>query len=333
MHRLSILAPLGLACGLFTYPAQAQQAGPANPSAAAQYTAGEHTVASIGAPTDSHPLNTVRDAQERLTVAVLVEGRGPYRFLVDTGSQATMVTRGMSDSLGLASAGPATLVATGSRSTVDTVRVGALAFGERTVTNFTAPVLQREHLGADGILGLDSLQGLRVLLDFRRARIIVGESDEGRQAGTFEIVVRARRKLGQMIITNAEVDGVRTAVIIDTGAYGSIGNMALQRRLRARSQGEGTGVDVNGTEFRTVLGIAGNLQIGPIQLRAVRLGFADSPALSALGFANKPAIILGMDSLRLFDRVAIDFARRQILFDAPRGTPSAPATSDRATRL
>ena len=49
----------------------------------------------------------------------------------------------------------------------------------------------------------------------------------------------------------------------------------------------------------------------------VPIGFADSPTFAALGFAKRPALILGIGNMRVFDRVAIDFARRQILFDIP----------------
>ena len=36
------------------------------------------------------------------------------------------------------------------------------------------------------------------------------------------------RVLGQLVITDAELDGIKVAVIVGTGAQGSIGNLALQ---------------------------------------------------------------------------------------------------------
>ena len=49
------------------------------------------------------------------------------------------------------------------------------------------------------------------------------------------------------------------------------------------------------------------------------IAYADGPAFAALGLHKKPALILGMRDLRLFDRVAIDFESRTVLFDLPRG--------------
>ncbi len=79
-------------------------------------------------------------------------------------------------------------------------------------------------MGADGILGLDSLQDLRVIIDFRDNRLSVVEPARRSDSSEFEIVVRARRRLGQMIITDAVIDRVRIAIVIDTGAQVSMGN-------------------------------------------------------------------------------------------------------------
>lgn len=139
-------------------------------------------------------------------------------------------------------------------------------------------------------------------------------SDRFRQS---PLLSRARAKLGQMIITDARLDGVKTAVIIDTGAQNSVGNKALLRKLRSRSDHTFSSTDVHGTTMKGRLSYAKRLQIGPIQLSQIPIGFADSPALDALGYADRPAVILGMGNLRLFDRVAIDFSTPKVMFDLP----------------
>lgn len=49
------------------------------------------------------------------------------------------------------------------------------------------------------------------------------------------------------------------------------------------------------------------------------LAFADSPAFHRLDLVKRPAMLLGMAQLRMFRRVAIDFATRRVLFDLPVG--------------
>lgn len=259
-----------------------------------------------------------RDRHQRMTVPVTINGAGPYRFLIDTGAQATVVTARVIDALGLAPTGRATLVAMASRTQVETITLDGLEFAGRRFNNLTAPLLRDRDIGADGIIGLDSLQDLRVVIDFRTDAITVVDTPTG--GSGYEIVVRARRKLGQMIITDARIDGVRTAVIIDTGSWHSIGNRALQRKLRRQRQSDTmSSTDVAGSVLTSDVGMLGKLQIGPLGLADLPVGFTDSPAFAALDLADKPALILGMGNLRPFDRVAIDFSSRRVLFDVPRG--------------
>lgn len=263
-------------------------------------------------------IHAQRDRYQRMTVPVTIEGKGPYRFLVDTGAQATVITPRVTDTLGLVPSGRATLVAMASRTQVDTVELDGLEFAGRQFNNLKTPLLRDHHIGADGIIGLDTLQDLRVIIDFKSDAITVADATLDPNSA-YEIVVRARRRLGQMIITDAEVDGVRTAVIIDTGSWHSIGNTALQRRLRARHSDAMVSTDVAGVSLRSDVAMLGDLTIGALGLSNLLVGFSDSPAFDALGYGNKPALILGIGNLRPFDRVAIDFSTRRILFDVPRG--------------
>lgn len=271
-------------------------------------------------PAASEIIASQTDRFSRMTVPVTIEGQGPFRFMIDTGSQATVVTRGLRDRLGLPSLGQATLVGMAATKQVEVVRLDGLEFAARVFDAIHAPILEELHIGADGILGLDSLQDLRVLIDFRTHSIAV---DDLRALGGdrgYEIVVRARRKLGRLIITDAMIDGVRTAVVIDTGAQGSMGNLALQRRLRSRAAADVVTTDVTGTTITSPSGFARSVEIGRMRLSGLSIAFADAPAFAALGLSDKPAMVLGVADLRSFDRVAIDFATRTVLFDLPPGS-------------
>ncbi len=264
-------------------------------------------------------LELEEERHDRLTLPVMVEGMGPFDFMIDTGSQATAVTHRINEGLALTPYGTATLVGMASRRPVDVVEVDEVSFGNHTVYDLVSPVLDSQHVGADGILGLDSLQDFRVLIDFREQTIAVqdvSEVDNYRKG--FEIIVRARQELGQLLITNAIVEGVRATVIIDTGAQGSIGNLALQERLRAKRAQEVITTDVNGVELTGELSFVRTLNIEGLALTNVPLTFADAPAFHALGLGDTPVISLGMQHLEMFDRVAIDFSRQRILFDVPR---------------
>lgn len=257
------------------------------------------------------------DRYERMTVPVTIDGKGPYRFFIDTGAQATVVTSRITEDLAIEPRGKATLVAMGSSKVVDMIDIDGLEFADRRLSGLRAPLLNRDHIGADGILGLDSLQDMRVLIDFSEDSMSVSDAAEAGGTSGYEIVVRARAKLGQMIITDAKINGVRTAVVIDTGAQNSIGNDALLQRLRGRKSDPFEFVDVNGVPVISKVAYARTLRIGNLEMLRVPIGFHDSPAFAALGLSDQPALILGMRNLRLFERVAIDFAARKVMFDLP----------------
>ncbi len=257
------------------------------------------------------------ERHQRLTIPVTIDGSGPYNFMVDTGSQATAITHGINEELDLEHLGTATLVGMASRRSVDLVELEELGLGSRTIYNLSAPILNREHVGADGIIGLDTLQDMRVLIDFRNETIAVADAEQEYSSRGFEIIVKARTKLGQLLITDAEIEGVKATVIIDTGAQTSLGNKVLQRRIRAKRQEDITTTDVNGVSMVGEWAIAREIKIEGLTLKNMPIAFADAPAFEALGLGDKPVISLGMQHLKIFNRVAIDFSKKRVLFDLP----------------
>ncbi len=259
------------------------------------------------------------DRHGRMTVPVRIGGSGPYEFLIDTGAQNTVLSKTLATRLSLVATNKARLVGIAGTEIVDTVNIEEFGLGRRSYYSLIAPLLDRTHIGADGIVGLDSLQGQRVLIDFKRGLITIDDAKTLGGNRGFEIIVNAKRQSGQMIMADARIDGVRTDVVIDTGADTSIGNMALYRALsRRRDQGNTMLKSVTGQEIEAKLSFGGKLEIERMTIGNLLVAYVDTPAFAALGLVKRPAILLGMRDLRSFDRVAIDFAARKVLFDLPR---------------
>ena len=262
-------------------------------------------------------IHTAADAAERMTVSVAVQGGGPYRFLVDTGSQRTVLSTALANRLALVQGPTVRVVGVAGIHSVATARVDEIAFGNQLVAGLTVPLLEDRHMGADGIIGTDSLQGQRVVIDFVRNTIAVGSASDAASTSGYEIVVRARRRSGRLILTNALIDGVRTDVVIDTGAQGTIGNRALQKASRGKKAGTGSLFSVTGQMLAADFEVARLLKIDALQLGNVLIAYADAPAFAELKLSAKPAILLGMREMRAFKRVAINFASRKVSFDLP----------------
>lgn len=260
------------------------------------------------------------DSQRRLTVPVRIGESGPYHFVVDTGSQRTLVSSAVAAQLALPASGMVQIVDVGGRHQVATAVADELGIGTRKYRDLMMPVFEQEHLGADGVIGTDNMQGQRLLIDFARNRLQIGHPKELGGNRGYEIVVTARRKSGQLIITEAEVDGIRVSVVIDTGADTSIGNRALQRALARRGEvTKVTLISVTGAEIVADYAPFDRLSIGSVSITNPAIAFADAPVFGALGLDHKPAMMLGMRELRLFKRVALDFGSRRVRFDLPPG--------------
>ncbi|MBS0478567.1 MAG: aspartyl protease family protein [Proteobacteria bacterium] len=258
-----------------------------------------------------------RTATNRMTVPVQVDGKGPYAFIIDTGAERSVVSRELADMLGLDAGERARLFDFAGPSTVSTVKVASLSAGSLSTGEIEAPALAAANMGASGMLGIDALQGHRLVIDFDRNRMTLMAAKK-RPRG--EIVVGAESRLGQLIVTKATFEGRPIAVIIDTGSSVSIGNMAMRALAKRppRTIGPINVQSVTGRSFDVNYVMINDLHIGDMRFDRFGLSFADVPPFARFGLADKPALILGMNSLKMFRRVEIDFVNRAIAFTLPR---------------
>ena len=260
---------------------------------------------------------------ERVTIPIHIDGKGPWNFIIDTGSQRTVIARDLAEQLALSPRANVTILSMTGRSEAGTVAVPKLGFGGGTIDDIEAPVLEGEHLGAPGLLGLDSLHAKRLLLNFRTGRMEISASGSRRRVAIDPdaIVVEARRRRGQLILLDSEVNGMKVAVMLDTGSHFSIGNLALRDRLiakkRAPDMAEAVLTSVTGGQLTGQVGRIKSVRMGRVNLTQVPVLFADASPFAELGMKEKPALLLGISALRIFDKVAIDFGRGKVDFLLP----------------
>lgn len=258
-----------------------------------------------------------KDENDRMTVLVHLSGRGPFRFVVDTGADRTAISSEVAERLGLKAGETAALHTLTGRSLVQTATVPGLQLSRSSMTIVDAPVLESTHMGADGILGTDSLRSERVVFDFENGMMSLVPSavrvpkDDGRT-----IVVTGRLRNGRLILTNAVADANKITAVIDTGSEVSIGNEALRRRLERRGMLKGSGlVKLQSVTGEILLGqytVLKELELGDVTLRNLAVVFADAHTFKQLDLEKRPALLLGMNALRAFKKVSIDFASRKL---------------------
>jgi len=179
-----------------------------------------------------------RKVRTRMTVEVLINGRGPFRFLVDSGADSSVVGLRIARELQLPAGTPAILNSMTGSARVQRVLIDELSLGARTIRNLELPALLEQDLGGDGIVGIDALGEQRLMMDFEKRVIKVEDARRPAKWIGGEIVVTARRRRGQLILTQVSAAGLPLEAVVDTGSEITIGNLALRDKLIRRKPGQ-----------------------------------------------------------------------------------------------
>jgi predicted aspartyl protease len=311
-RRLQLLTPIA---AIIAAPAGAQTATAVFDAISLRSTSGS-TQAETGT-----SIKFRDDAHQRMTVPVRLAESGPYRFLVDTGADRTSISRDLVEALKLGAGRAAQLHTVTGSTPVSTAKIEELQFSAEPIASLEAPVLERNNIGADGILALDSLRSQRIEFDFRKNRMSVLPSPRRHyhdEPGT--IVVRARQRNGRLVLSSARADGLALTVVIDTGSELTIGNAALKKKLendRLRTPSTVQLQSVTGQFLPGEYTFLRRLEFGGAGLKNLAIVFADAHTFKQLGLEDKPAILLGMNALRAFDVVSIDFAQKKLRVMVP----------------
>jgi len=256
-----------------------------------------------------------KNRDERMTVPVRLAGAGPYQFLVDTGADRTAVSRQLVTRLKFPSAGGVELHSLSGVSSVGTAKIENVQL-TKTPATIDAAVLEGANMGADGIVGVDLLSSQRVQFDFDKQTmsIVPAATPEGIEDRN-SIVVRAKRKNGRLVITDAVANDERLTVVLDTGSQITVGNEALRRRLSDNLVDVAQTVELESVTGQKIVGsymFIKQLSIGGVNLTNLAVVFTDAHTFKQLGLDKRPALLLGMNAIRAFKRVSIDFANRKL---------------------
>ena len=273
-------------------------------------------------PATAADLLSFANADQRMTVPVSIGPSGPYPFIIDTGSERTVVSRQLADVLKLVPARRVRVTTMAGQSELGTYTLPDLRVSKIAPDTLEAPAVEATDLGAPGMLGIDALKGHAVSIDFDKNVMEVRPSKKRGFGGSpDDIVIRAKNLYGQLIVTDARYRGKRISVVIDTGSPVTVGNLALLKRVKTeKTLGTVALLAVTGQYLQADYRVIDSLDIAGIGFHQLPIAFADALPFKRFGLTDTPALMLGMDSLKLFRRVQIDFANREIRFTLPRST-------------
>jgi predicted aspartyl protease len=257
---------------------------------------------------DVVPLRLVRGRLP--VVSVRVEGRGPFDFLLDTGTTATVLRSDLAESLEIPIVAAAPVGTAGGdrvllRAARTTVSLGSV---RRAVAPLVSRLetLVRVDEGIRGILGLDWLSSCNYLLDYEGRRLVLDDRDEGEGPREPRVPFRLDRRRILVPVHPHRPAEDAVWLVLDTGAEGVVlterSGFAVERNPRAPlklSSAGGTRIARTGSVRR--------LHAGAVLLRDVPVTLL--PDASELGGAE------GLLPGRLFRRLYVNHREGYVVFD------------------
>jgi len=275
----------------------------------------------VSRPEPRYVAPTTRDRIGRIWAPVLINGKGPYRLVLDTGASRSALTQRVVDDLGVpVQADAVRLRGVTGTAIASAVRLDTMEFGELMIEDSRVPIVADAFGGADGVLGGEGLQGKRIAIDFGRDRISIARSHRT-PAEPGHSVVPFKYSAQRGMRVEVRVGNVKAIGVIDTGAQVTVGNLALREALAKRRPHDpiedvviGVTQDIQeATRVRIPSIVAGQMIVRNAEIR-----FADLHIFDHWRLGTQPALLIGMDVLGRLDTLVIDYARGELQLRVPR---------------
>ena len=271
----------------------------------------------VEAPEPRYVAPTRRDRIGRIWAPVLINERGPFRLVLDTGASHSAVSLAVAEALGIT---PSTTNVvrlhgvTGVR-TVGTIPVNSLIVGDLELRSKRLPIVTDALGGAEGVLGTEGLQDKRIFIDFRHDTIRILRSHREEAPPGF-VTIPVHITGGLLLLTDVWIGSVRAKAIIDTGAQATLANVALRDKLAKRVRPEEIRADeITGATLDVQYGdrmLTPMISLGGISIRGAHITVGDLYIFHQWRMLDEPTLLIGMDVLGLLDTLIIDYRRGEL---------------------
>ena len=278
------------------------------------------------APADSALASPTRvDQIGRILAEVMLNGKGPFRFIIDTGASHCTISPAAAEALGLTPTVGSPIVVHGITGTdelpsvpIERLQAGGLVLEHTRLPVVSAPMLA----GSDGILGAAGFTRERILVDFGRDQVVIARGHRMSAIADF-VRIPARRIQGGLIVVRTLIDGIPVSAVIDTGSERTIGNLALRDALHAKhpsASATALNTSVYGATAEVSPGeveIAPVIALGTARISGLPVVFGGFHIFKVWNLEHEPVLILGMDALGTLQGLSIDFAQSALYLKSP----------------
>jgi hypothetical protein len=263
--------------------------------------------------------------RHQMIVPVAINQSGPYNFLLDTGTQVTMVDPSLAAELHLAAQGEAVVASAGMHASasfaqLDRVEAGSQSLADLKVLVYDLKNLQAAGLDIRGVLGEDFLERFDMLIDNAHSMFCLDNSGSmrGEVKGAHVALVAPvpaadGAQLPRSLIVSARLsDGMRPVRLkLDSGSntpflYNTSEYMALGSFRGASLHGGGA----NGAQSTFTALPPQNMKIGPVEVSHVTF-----VTLAGVQKDSRTSDFDGLLTMGLFKRVFIDHSDHFAVLD------------------
>jgi predicted aspartyl protease len=248
-----------------------------------------------------------RGSQGGVILAVIVNGAGPFRFLLDTGSTHSMVSAEVAERAGAPIVARTVVQSSLGEIEQAVVRIDRFECGRLRLGVLFPSIANLAGMdgGLDGVIGQDVLASLRFSIDFARQRVGWGAEAGAAGAGA-AFPLQARD--GRFVISLPQRTDV-LRLVPDSGAATLLLFGGGSRALPAMRAVPGS------AELITVTGRRAVNQARVLELRVGPTRLTDVPAVVVNGPVPGTGGTDGLLPLHLFDRVTFDGPRRLLVLE------------------
>ena len=257
---------------------------------------------------------TLRDRIGRIWAPVMINGKGPYRLVLDTGANSSAIIPSVAQSLGVPMDEKRVQLhgVTGS-AIVPVVNADSMEIGDLYIGGTPLPVVADVFGGAEGVLGPRGMADKRIFIDFGNDLIRIQRS-RGQAAGPGYARLPLKFTDGQLPMFELRIGGIKTKAILDTGAQITLGNDSLRDALLRRKR-EGVDATIIGVTLDEQTGrsyAVPTIALGGIEVRTMRVTFGDVFIFEKWELTDEPAMLVGMDVIGTLDQLVIDYRMREL---------------------